>query len=139
MQCKHIQKMEEAGCSTNSSANTSIDLEGSIIDVSLSDIEVQALDDITNIPTNNILSTNIILQWSSEEQVDQTQENDDENNHPSETTKPKKRKILGRKSEKVSKLKLASHVMGPSCQCRRACFHKINEETRNELLHKFKL
>ena len=38
--------MEKAGCSTNSSANTSIDLESSIIDVSLSDIEVQALDDM---------------------------------------------------------------------------------------------
>ena len=59
----------------------------------------------------------------------------DENTPITETKRPKKRRVLGRKSDCNKRLKLSSHETGPDCLCKRFhCFLNVQEIDQNRII-----
>lgn len=54
------------------------------------------------------------------------------------TDKPRKRRIVGRKTDFEKKRRVSDHTAGEDCRCSRLkCFETVHEEERNDLLSKF--
>ena len=62
----------------------------------------------------------------------------DENTPVDVATKPKKRPITGRQSEKKKQKRLSGHVTGANCNCSRLkCFEKVGENDRTYIITQF--
>ena len=62
----------------------------------------------------------------------------DRNEGAVETDKPKKRKVEGRKREKLRDERISSHQTGPDCQCSRfECFTNTTEADRRRIIDNF--